>query len=64
MEHAVRDDEGGCMALCRSVKTCRTVQYLASRKACYMLSKTVLGVHVKDWITRGNEVNYYQKMCA
>ena len=52
------------MAWCRSVKTCRTVQYLASRKACYILSKTALYVHVKDWITRGNEVNYYQKMCA
>ena len=52
------------MAWCRSVKTCRTVQYVASYKACDMLSKTALDVHVKDWITRYNEVNYYQKMCA
>ena len=64
METAGRDDEGGCMAWCRSVKTCRTVQYVASYKACDMLSKTALDVHVKDWITRYNEVNYYQKMCA
>ena len=64
MEYVLRDDDGGCMAWCRSVKTCRTVQYVPSLKACDMLSKTALDVDVKDWITRYDDVNYYQKMCA
>ena len=59
-----KENEEGCVEICRKMPVCRTVVYDTLWHYCFIHNKTVLDVPDSQWITERVLNNAYQPMCA
>ena len=59
-----KENEEGCVEICRKMPVCRTVVYDTFWHYCSTHNKTAMDVPDSLWITGGGINNAYQPMCA